>query len=211
MVQRLIADVRKVHRKIELLVQVVHDVLVGDLLHDPGHVVEAHVAIQVFFLSQGRLRHGIEDAVGIIVDDIEILGHAKCVALVHLIAVELSHRPVFVNRHLIKRDPCLQSGLMRHDVDELQLAMGLVFQIREKIGQGLVEVDQAVVIELHDGQGGSENLGARCEVIEISRLHLVATTVGEGTKAGVINDTTILHSQHLTSRIGIFGDARLGH
>ena len=96
---------------------------------------------------------------------------------------------------------------MRHDVDKLQLAMGLVFQIRKKIGQGLVEVDQAIIIEFHDGQCGSENLGARCEVVEVIRLHLVATTVSESAKACVINDAAILHRQDLTSWIGIFGDA----
>ena len=115
--------------------------MVGDLLHNPGHVVEAHVAVKVFLLAQRRFRHGVEDAVGIIVDDIEVFSHAKRVALVHMVAVKLCHRPVLVDGQLIERDPSLQSSLVRHDVDEFQLAMGLVFQVGKKIGQGLVEVD----------------------------------------------------------------------
>ena len=57
---------------------------------------------------------------------------------IDLVAVKLSHGTVLVDCHFIKRYPCLQSGLVRHEFNEFQLAMGIAFQIRKKIGQGFI-------------------------------------------------------------------------
>ena len=142
----LIADVIEVHRQIELLIQIVFDALVGQELHDLGHVIESHVAVEVLFLAQRGLGHRVENAVGIVVDEIKVFGHPHVVALVDDIGIILKHRPVLVHRHLIKRYPCLQAGLVRHNVDELQLAVRLALQIGKKISQRGVQVNQPVVI-----------------------------------------------------------------
>ena len=131
---------------------------------------------------------------------------------IHLVTVELLHRlPVLVHRHLIERHPGLQSRLVRHDVDEFQLAVCLALQIREEIGQGLVEVNHTIVIQLHDGQGRSENLGARGDVIQIVRLHPMSTAIGKGAKALVVHHVTVFHRHDLTTRISPFPYTHLGH
>ena len=107
MTQRLVADMVQPHRIVKLGSQVVLNVLIGNLFHNLRHVIEAHVAVKILLFAQRRLGHRVKNTILVIVDEIKIFSHPNAMAFIDMVAVELCHRTVFVDRHFIKWYPSL--------------------------------------------------------------------------------------------------------
>ena len=65
---------------------------------------------------------------------------------IDLVAVELRHRAVFVHSNFKEWHPSFQPRLMGHNLNEFQLAMWVVFQVREKIGQSLIQINESFIV-----------------------------------------------------------------
>ena len=100
---------------------------------------------------------------------------------------------------------------MGQDVDDFDGALVGSIEIREIVTHGLVDIEQTILIEFHDGQSGSEDLSQRGDVVHILGNHLRTTAIGKRTETLVIHRFTIFHHQDLASRICGVLNAHSGH
>ena len=140
--QRVECGVRKSHRPIERLIQKLFDGLHGDGFHHILQQEEIKVAVLILLLFQLAVGNFVSDGVGIVLAQIEMVGHLN-VEMLGLIRAQI---PLVTHNRLVERDERRHSRGVGQQF--LQRKVGLVStrQIRQIFADFVGKLDFVVVV-----------------------------------------------------------------